>query len=204
MIYGILYCMNGNFDKEMTKTLLSLKEKKRLLLHSCCAPCSSGCLERLLPYLDVTLFFYNPNLEHDEYILRLDEQKRFIGGFAPDIEIVAPEYIPKEFSDRIAGLESQPERGSRCEKCYALRLEKTARLASERGYDFFATTLTLSPLKPADRINAIGLQLEKEYGVRYLPSDFKKQGGYQRSIALSKEYSLYRQSFCGCKYSMNT
>lgn len=175
-----------------------------LLLHSCCAPCSSYCLEYLSQHFSVTVLFYNPNISSkEEYSLRLAEQKRLIEQmpFVHPVTLLEGRYDPREFFSLSKGLESCPERGERCHKCYRLRLEYTARKAKEMGFDYFATTLTLSPLKDAKALNAIGEALGEEYGTKYLPSDFKKKGGYLRSIELSREYDLYRQDFCGCVYS---
>ncbi len=171
-----------------------------VLLHSCCAPCSSACLEYLTRYCRVTILYYNPNItDRKEYEFRLSEQKRLIGlmPFENPVDLIEGRYDPEAFFEMARGLEEAPERGARCHKCYDLRLAETARIAREEGFDWFATTLTLSPLKPADVINGIGSGL----GSNYLCTDFKKKGGYQRSIELSKEYGLYRQNYCGCIYS---
>lgn len=193
-----------NYDKEMTNIISKLKDHKKLLLHSCCAPCSSTCIERLTPYFDITIFYYNPNIEpYDEYIKRKNEEIRFIREY-PNInklDIIDCDYDNEKFLDIAKGLEDEPERGKRCLKCYNLRMEYAANKAKELGYDYFATTLTLSPLKDSQVLNNIGYAISKRVGILYLPSDFKKQNGYKRSIELSKEYNLYRQNFCGCKYS---
>ncbi len=184
-----------------------------LLLHSCCAPCSSACLEMLTPYFKVTVLYYNPNITDPlEYNRRLEEERRFInqinaqGGFNPDvtfhqIKLIDGRYEPMEFFAIAKGLEKCPEGGERCFKCYELRLREAAICASNNGYDYFTTTLTISPLKNAPKLNEIGEQLSAEYDVAHLPSDFKKKDGYKRSITLSSEYGLYRQNFCGCIYS---
>ena len=179
--------------------------KARLLLHACCAPCSSASLEYLVQYFDITLFFYNPNISSaEEFGKRLDELKRFTEEcpFAKGIKIISPEYNHREFLDAAAGLESAKEGGERCEKCFRLRLNKTAEQAEKSGYEYFATTLTISPLKNAEKINLCG-EAAIVGNVMYLPTDLKKQERYKRSIELSKEYGLYRQSFCGCEFSKN-
>ncbi len=193
-----------NYDKEMTNIISKLESPKKVLLHSCCAPCSSTCIERLTSYFDITILYYNPNIEpYDEYIKRKNEEIRFIREY-PNInklDIIDCDYDNEKFLDIAKGLEDEPERGKRCLKCYNLRMEYTANKAKELGYDYFATTLTLSPLKDSQVLNNIGYAISKRVGILYLPSDFKKQNGYKRSIELSKEYNLYRQNFCGCKYS---
>ncbi len=174
---------------------------KTLLLHSCCAPCSSYCLTQVSPVLKTTVFYYNPNLyPREEYEKRKAEQIRLLKetGLA---EFLDCDHSPEEYEAAVLGLEGEKEGGKRCEKCFLLRLERTAREAKARGFDFFATTLTVSPLKNAKLINEIGFSLQEKYGVLYLPSDFKKRGGYLRSIELSKQYGLYRQNYCGCQYS---
>ncbi len=176
-------------------------EGKRLLLHSCCAPCSSACLERLKERFQVTVLYYNPNIdERAEYEKRKAEQIRFLEetGWANFLDC---DYEAEKFAALVSGLEHEPERGRRCYACYGLRLDKTAAIAAKEGYDFFATTLTLSPHKSAVWLNELGEQAGGRYGVNYLFTDFKKGGGYLRSIELSKKYGLYRQDFCGCKYS---
>lgn len=198
---------NRNFHKEMLKLAGQLqKEGKvpRLLLHSCCAPCSSNCIEVLSKYFMVKVFYYNPNISSDEeYKKRVAEQIRFIKEFdTPNkVEFIEGDYEPDVFFKEVKGLEKEPEGGKRCFKCYELRLRKTAELAKAEAYDYFTTTLTISPLKNSVKLNETGLKLQEEYGVNYLLSDFKKQEGYKRSIELSKEYGLYRQNYCGCVYS---
>ena len=181
--------------------LLILSEKKKLLLHSCCAPCSSSVLERVTTFLKVDIFYYNPNIEKAEFDKRLAEQQDFVNNVYKDVSVIAPLYNESEFLDKVTGLEALPERGERCKICYALRLEKTAEYAKLNGYDYFTTTLSVSPHKNAEWINELGFAFAKKYGVEFLPSDFKKDGGYLRSTELSKEYGLYRQNFCGCKFS---
>ncbi len=178
--------------------------QERLLLHSCCAPCSSYVLEYLSEYFRITVFYYNPNIyPREEYLERLREEKRFIRekAFRFPVDIIDGDYEPERFFSLAKGLEECPERGERCHKCYRLRLEKTAEKAKEVKIPLFATTLTLSPLKDAVVINAIGKEVSDLYGVAYLPSDFKKRDGYKRSLELSREYDLYRQNYCGCVYS---
>lgn len=191
----------NEFLKMMETAERECGNHKTLLLHSCCAPCSSACLEILHKYFDVTVFYYNPNIDdEDEYERRKQEQIRLLNetGWADILDCDHE----KEAFERIAfGLENEPERGKRCYLCYALRLEKTAAKAKESGFDYFTTTLSLSPYKNSKWINEIGRSLEEKYSVRFLPSDFKKKGGYLRSIALSEQYSLYRQDFCGCRFS---
>lgn len=186
-----------DYDKMMTEKIKSLPNKGKLLLHCCCAPCSSACLERLKEFFDITVFFYNPNIEDDEYERRKDELKRLIRltGWA---EILDCDHDTTEFYEAIKGLEGCKEGGERCKKCFELRLAKTAEVATSGGFDYFTTTLTISPLKNAEVINSIG---ERLGGEKWLYSDFKKKNGYLRSINLSKEYELYRQDYCGCVFS---
>ncbi len=178
--------------------------KATLLLHACCAPCSSASLEYLVKYFDITLFFYNPNISSaEEFGKRLNELKRFTEEcpFAGGIKIISPEYNHGEFLSAAAGLEGAEEGGERCERCFRLRLKETARQAAMLGYEYFATTLTISPLKNAEKINLCGEDAAAVGNVLYLPTDLKKRERYKRSIELSKEYGLYRQSFCGCEFS---
>lgn len=178
-----------------------------LLLHSCCAPCSSYCLEYLCRYFAVTVFFYNPNISFsEEYQKRAEEQKRLIGRYNAEnkgypISIIEGAYEPSLFYGIAKGYENCPEGGERCFRCFDQRLRKTAREAVAGGFDYFTTTLTISPLKNAAKLNEIGEALAAEYGVTWLPSDFKKKNGYKRSVELSAEYDLYRQDYCGCVYS---
>jgi epoxyqueuosine reductase len=180
-------------------------DRKKLLLHVCCGPCSTTALERLYPEYDVTVFFYNPNIApQTEYILRRDESKRYtLEVFGSDVPFVEGGFHPDVFLQAVKGLEDEPEGGSRCEKCFRLRLEETARYAQENGFTHFCTTLTLSPHKNAERINRIGEELASNYeGLAYLPSDFKKRNGFGRSVDISKKHALYRQHYCGCVFSM--
>lgn len=195
-----------NYDLKMEEEIEKIKEEvPRLLLHACCAPCSSSCIERLSKYFRITIFYYNPNITNEEeYKKRLEEVRKFIKRFKTEneVEVIGGRYDPNEFFEIAKGLENEPERGARCYKCYNLRLEESAKYASENNYDYFATTLTLSPYKKSDWINKIGEELDKKYKSKYLYSDFKKKNGYKRSIELSKEYGLYRQNYCGCIYSI--
>ncbi len=195
-----------NYQRELDAILeeISTDEPKRLLLHSCCAPCSSYVLEYLSRYFEITLFYYNPNIgSKEEYDKRIAELKSLIARvtyFHP-VTLVEGEYEPSLFYETVRGLEQELERGKRCYECYKLRLSKTAELAKKLGVDYFTTTLSISPMKDADWLNAIGEELAADFDIAYLPSDFKKKGGYQRSIELSREYGLYRQNFCGCIFS---
>ena len=193
-----------NYDLEMEKQISSIKEGTPLLLHACCAPCSSACLERLSSHFEVSILYYNPNItEEEEYKKRLEELHKFVSLYQTTypVSIIDGRYIPDEWWSISGGLEDEPERGKRCYLCYQLRLDETARVADELGYPYFCTTLTLSPHKRSDWINEIGEDLDKKYESNYLYSDFKKKNGYKRSIELSKEYDLYRQDYCGCIYS---
>lgn len=201
-----------NYQKELDKITgqigdnLPEEQKPHLFLHACCAPCSSYVLEYLTRYFHITLFFYNPNITPEtEYEKRIHELKRFIRetGYEPRGQVVFMEgnYDPGCFFSMAKGMEDLPERGERCYHCYELRMQEAAKKAAELHADYFTTTLSISPHKNAQWINEIGEQLAKEYGVRHLPSDFKKKGGYLRSIALSEEYHLYRQNYCGCVFS---
>jgi len=173
--------------------------KNRLLLHSCCAPCSSSVLERLIPDYDVTVFWLNPNiLPEAEYAKRLAEQRRFLAAAHPDIRLIEGEYDPELFKRAIKGFEHVPEGGERCDICIALRLSKTAETAEKNGFGRFCTTLTVSPHKNAARINAISEAAAERYGITALSADFKKKDGFKRSLELSKQYGLYRQNYCGC------
>lgn len=196
----------NNYNLEMYRVLESLDKKPRILLHTCCAPCSTICLEILSKYAFVTVIYYNPNIEpYKEYLKRKEEEQRFIASypFENPVEIIDCDYDNEKFNLLAKGLENEPERGKRCLKCYRQRLLYTALKAREEKMDYFATSLTLSPLKSSAVINAIGLEIEKEVGIKYLVSDFKKQNGYKKSIEISKQYQLYRQNYCGCKYSKN-
>lgn len=216
-----------NYQKELDSIIENLSARQmagagegtvqhpRLLLHACCAPCSSYCMEYLRAYFDLTLFYYNPNITEDaEYRKRVEEEKRLIAALNAQsyenlerqtgeniIKLLEGDYDPARFYEITKGLEQCPEGGERCFRCYELRLRESAEAARRLQFDYFTTTLTISPLKNAARLNEIGERLGVEYGVAYLPSDFKKRNGYKRSIELSKEYHLYRQDYCGCVYS---
>lgn len=190
-----------NYDKEMEKAIKELKNRPKLLLHSCCAPCSSACIERLNGFFDLTVYYYNPNIDSEaEYELRSREQVCFCAE--KGIKTVVEDYRPEDFFSAVVGREKDKEGGARCKICYELRLRKTFEYALKHGYDYFATTLTVSPLKNAALLNETGFSVASD-GVKYLPSDFKKKNGYLRSIELSKEYGLYRQHYCGCVFSKN-
>ena len=196
-----------NYQKELDKIIDRNKREDALpslLLHSCCAPCSSYTIEYLSDYFKITVLYYNPNISpREEYEKRKAEQIRLINSLPVKnrVDFLDCDYDSREFFDIAKGYESCKEGGERCFRCYELRLREAAKKAREEGFDYFCTTLSISPLKNAQRINEIGLKLQGEYGVMWLPSDFKKREGYKRSIELSREYNLYRQSFCGCVFS---
>lgn len=207
-----------NYQKELEKILERIVEEKEqtstvptLFLHSCCAPCSSYVLKYLREYFRITVFYYNPNIsEQAEYRHRVQEQKRLIAIYNEQltkgqpgytIQVVEGDYEPEKFFAFATALKDVPEGGERCFRCFDLRLRKTAERAKQGGFDYFATTLTISPLKNAAKLNEIGEALGEEYGVSWLPSDFKKKNGYRQSVELSAEYGLYRQDYCGCIYS---
>lgn len=197
-----------NYQKELDKLLAQLEKEERvpsLLLHSCCAPCSSYVLEYLGQYFNITVFYYNPNIfPESEYTKRILEQQTLIGQMRVKypVSFIAGSYDKNRFYEMAKGLEHVKEGGERCLKCYELRLRESAWIAKSGGFDYFTTTLSISPMKNAARLNEIGLRLQEEYGVNYLISDFKKKNGYKRSIELSKEYGLYRQDYCGCEFSV--
>lgn len=198
-----------NYQKLLDAVLAEeLNRGKRLLLHSCCAPCSSYVLTYLAAYFRITVLYYNPNISQaEEYAKRAAEQKRLIAALNEKeetlypIDVIEGSYEPELFFEQTRGYADCPEGGDRCLICYEMRLREAARTARDGGYDYFTTTLTISPLKKAEKLNEIGRRLQEEYGVSYLFSDFKKKNGYLTSIALSKEYGLYRQDYCGCVYS---
>lgn len=190
-------------DAELTKIAAS-GTRPRLLLHACCAPCSSYVLEYLSKFFDITLYFYNPNITpREEYTYRTDELARLVGemGLGDDVNVDVAEYNSDEFYNMVRGFENEKEGGARCARCYRLRLEASARYAAEQGFDYFTTTLSISPYKNSRWLNEIGAELSEVYGVRYLFSDFKKKNGYKRSCELSEQYCLYRQDYCGCEFS---
>lgn len=191
--------------EEMIKENCSDKHVPTLLLHSCCAPCSSYCLELLSSCFKVTVFYYNPNIyPPEEYFMRVEEQRRFIEQFPAKypISFVEGNYDTARFYEMAKGKEQVKEGGERCFLCYEMRLRETCEYAKTHGFDFFTTTLSISPLKNAAKLNEIGEKLENEYGISYLYSDFKKKNGYKRSTEISKEYDMYRQDYCGCVYSI--
>lgn len=195
-----------NYQKELDKITDSIDagDPPRLFLHSCCAPCSSYTLEYLSNYFDITVYYFNPNISpKEEFDKRFAEQKRLIDSLPAKnpIKLVLGEYNYDDFLQIARGYENVAEGGERCFRCYRMRLESTARIAKEQGFDYFCTTLSISPLKNSQKINQIGYEIAQQYGIKWLPSDFKKREGYKRSIELSKEYNLYRQSFCGCIFS---
>ncbi len=191
-----------NYQIMLDKLIAGLECRPKLLLHACCAPCSSYCIEYLCRYFDVTIFYYNPNISSkQEFDKRYDEVKRLVREMSVDIDIVCPPYDSEEFLQAVKGYEDCKEGGDRCGICYAIRLKKTCEYAEQNNFDFYCSTLSISPHKDEQRLNQIGAALCKDKRVRHLPNDFKKKGGYLRSIELSKQYNLYRQNFCGCKFS---
>ena len=199
--------MKINYQIEMERELARIQadgRRPRLLLHSCCAPCSSFVLERLMDAFDLTVFYYNPNIAPwEEFLRRVEEQRRLIDAMPHErpIDVIQGEYDDRAFYELARGHEQDPEGGERCTACFRLRLGKTAEMAAQGGFDYFTTTLSISPLKDAQRLNAIGAALSAETGVPYLFSDFKKKNGYKRSCELSAQYGLYRKDYCGCIYS---
>ncbi|MCY6484959.1 epoxyqueuosine reductase QueH [Clostridium aestuarii] len=199
--------MKINYQKildEKLKEIGTLRETPSLFLHSCCAPCSSYVLEYLTEFFNITVFYYNPNIHPEyEYRKRVEEQKEFIKNFpaVKKIDFIEGDYIPEEFFNLTKGLEKEKEGGIRCFKCYEFRLKETAKQAKKLGFDYFTTTLSISPHKNAEKLNKIGERISEKFEVKFLNSDFKKRNGYKRSIELSSEYNLYRQNYCGCIYS---
>lgn len=195
-----------NFQQEQDNIIKGLTFKPRLLLHSCCGPCSSYCIEALIKYFDITVLWHNPNIQpKSEYDLRLTNQIKLIKEFEKEgkLSIIEIPYDENEFFDFVKGYELEKEGGKRCTECFKLRLTQSAKIAKEQNFDYFTTTLTVSPHKNAPLINEIGFNLAEKYGVKFLPSDFKKKNGYKRSIELSKQFDLYRQDYCGCIFSIN-
>lgn len=198
---------NRNFQKELEREIERLKWTERvptLLLHSCCAPCSSYVLEYLSAYFNIIIFYYNPNIfPEEEFYKRVEEQKYLLSRLPTvhPVDFIEGKFEKERFYQAVKGFEKIPEGGERCFRCFTLRLKETAGLAAEKHYDYFTTTLSISPMKNAGKLNEIGEALANEYGVPYLVSDFKKRNGYQRSTELSKEYGLYRQDYCGCIFS---
>lgn len=199
--------MKENYSIVLEKTLKEITAsgaRPRLLLHSCCGPCSSYVLEYLVPFFDITAFYYNPNISPEaEFRFRAEEQKRLLAEMSlpAPVSFLLGEYEPELFYAMAKGHETEPEGGERCFSCYRLRLARTAKAAAEAGFDYFTTTLSISPHKNAQVLNEIGRELAEEYGAAYLFSDFKKKNGYRRSCQLSQEYGLYRQDYCGCVFS---
>ena len=193
-----------NFQQEQENLISGLTNTPSLLLHSCCGPCSTHCLEVLSQYFLVTVLWYNPNIQpEEEFDLRLQNQKKVLENLNTKnpVKLLIVDYDSKEFFDVSKGLEKEREGGARCEKCFRLRLDKTAQIAKENGFEFFTTTLTVSPHKNAELLNQLGYEFAEKYGIKFLPADFKKKNGYKRSIELSKQFDLYRQNYCGCVYS---
>lgn len=195
--------MKTNYNLKMEEIIKNLKGKPTLLLHACCGVCSSSVLERLNPFFDITILYYNPNIyPNEEYEKRLNVQKELIEKMNLNIKLLEIGYNEKDFYKIAKGLENEKEGGERCTKCFYLRLKKTAQLAKEKNFDYFTTTLSVSPYKDSQKLNKIGEVLAKEHNINYLYSDFKKKDGYKRSNELAKMYKLYRQNYCGCEYSL--
>ena len=193
-----------NSYKEFEEYLNSLNTRPKLLLHSCCGPCSSSVIELLTKYFDIDVLYYNPNIyPESEFIKRKEEQEKLLKKLGKNINFIEGKYDYNLYKETIKGLENEVEGGPRCKVCINMRMEETAKYAKEKGYDFFTTTLSVSPHKNSKMINEIGYDLQDKYNIPYLYSDFKKKDGYKRSIILSKEYDLYRQDYCGCEYSLN-
>ena len=196
--------MKENYSVKCENILNNLDGKKKLLLHSCCGPCSSYVISYLTNYFDITILYYNPNIyPYDEYLKRKQEQIKLINEIdcSNNLDIMDCDYDNDLYEKCIIGLENEPERGNRCMVCYNLRMEKTAKMAKKCNYDYFCTTLSVSPYKNSEWINKIGEKLQNKYNINWLYSDFKKKDGYKQSILLSKKYNLYRQDYCGCIYS---
>ncbi len=198
---------NINLQRELEKIIESTQREglyPKLLLHACCAPCSSYCMEYLNKYFEISIYFYNPNIDDSsEYLKRVEEEKRLISemDFVREVSFIEGEYEPEDFYKIACGMEDLPEGGKRCLSCYEMRLLNSAIYAKEHDYDYFTTTLSISPMKNAKVLYDIGCRVGGDIGIKYLPSDFKKKNGYKRSIELSKQYRLYRQDYCGCSYS---
>nr|MCR4926120.1 epoxyqueuosine reductase QueH [Clostridiales bacterium] len=200
--------MKLNYQKMLDEIIEDIKKEgytPSLLLHSCCGPCSSYVLEYLTQYFKVTLLYYNPNIQpKEEYLKRVETQKQIIAELPVKnkVDFIEGDYDDRKFFEAVKGFENEREGGLRCERCFRLRMEQTALLAKEKGFDFFTTTLSVSPHKNADILHSVGIDMQEKYGVKYLPADFKKREGYKRSIELSKKYNLYRQNYCGCIFSL--
>lgn len=197
--------MKTDFESKRKEQIELFGKGKKLLLHACCAPCSTACIERLIEDFDITVYFYNPNMDSkEEYEKRAEEIKRFLSvAYKDKVGLITEDYLPSEYLNAVNGLENQPEGGARCEKCFYLRLEKTAEYAQKNSFDFITATLTVSPYKNAPLINQVGESVCENSAVKWLYSDFKKANGYLRSIELSKLFGLYRQNYCGCVFSKN-
>lgn len=198
--------MNENYNNKMKEIINNLTGRKKILLHSCCGPCSTSCIERLTKYFDITILYYNPNIEPFlEYEKRKQNQIEFIKKYKSinNLDFLDCDYDNSFYHEKVKGLENEKEGGARCNVCYFLRMERTAVLAKKMGYDFFGTTLTVSPYKHSKTINEIGEKISKMHNIKFLYSDFKKEDGYKRSVELAKEYNLYRQNYCGCIYAQN-
>ena len=196
--------MKENYSNMCEEILKNLNGTKKILLHSCCAPCSSYVISYLTKYFDITILYYNPNIyPYEEYIKRKNEQIRLINEIDKinKLDIIDCDYDNDLYRELIKGLEKEPEKGKRCNVCYEMRIEKTAIIAKEKNFDYFCTTLSVSPYKNSNLINEIGKELENKYQIKWLYSDFKKKDGYKKSIELSQKYNLYRQNYCGCIYS---
>ena len=199
--------MKTNYQLILDKTLEEISNSNyvpKLLLHSCCAPCSSYCIEYLSNYFHITILYYNPNIEDEEFERRYNEQIKLVCAMKTKypVNVIKGDHNTKVYYDLIAGHEDDIEGGERCTICYKMRLEEAAKYAKDNGFDYFTTTLSISPMKDAERLNSIGKDLSNQYNIKYLFSDFKKRNGYIRSIELSKTYDLYRQDYCGCVFSM--
>lgn len=197
--------MKIDFETKRKEQIELFGKGKKLLLHACCAPCSTACIERLIDDFDITVYFYNPNMDSkEEYEKRADEMKRFLSvAYNDKVGLIAEDYLPREYLNAVSGFENQPEGGVRCEKCFYLRLKKTAEYAEKHSFDFITTTLTVSPYKNAPLINRVGESVCEKNAAVWLYSDFKKSNGYLRSVELSKLFGLYRQNYCGCVFSKN-
>ena len=196
--------MKTNYNQIMEETLANLKGKPKLLLHACCGVCSSSVLERLYPFFDITLLYYNPNIyPEEEYFKRFDALKEIVLKMKIKVKIIEIGYESKEFKSLAKGLENEKEGGERCTKCFYLRLEKTAKLAQKYNFEYFSTTLSVSPYKNSEKLNKIGKVLSEKYNIKYLYSDFKKKEGYKRSSELANKYNIYRQHYCGCNIKIN-
>ncbi len=196
--------MKNNYSYLCEEILNNLDSKKKLLLHSCCGPCSSYVITYLTKYFDITILYYNPNIyPYEEYLKRKNEQIKLIKEIDSinKVDIIDCDYDNDIYNEKVKGLEKEPERGNRCRVCYRMRIEKTAEKAKELGYDYFCSTLSVSPYKNAEWINEFGKEMEEKYNIKWLYSDFKKKNGYKESIQLSTKYNLYRQNYCGCIYS---